>query len=195
MDISRRSFLQIGTAGMATAALCRHAAIASALRQGVKFKVGAPDWNLKLTAKLEAIAFAKRLGFDGVQVSIGRKMELQDRSTRKAYLAESRRVGLPLTSVCLDILHVNGLKSDPLGQRWVGEAIPIAKDLGVKVILVPFFGKWALQTTPEMDFVGDALRELGAGGRKGGCHPGARGHDLGERQRQNSWRGASRRRC
>jgi L-ribulose-5-phosphate 3-epimerase len=168
MDISRRSFLQIGTASMATAALCRHATIASAVRQGVKFKVGAPDWNLKQTAKLEAIAFAKRLGFDGVQVSIGRKMELQEKSTRKAYVAESRRVGLPLTSVCLDILHVNGLKSDPLGQRWVGEAIPIAKDLGVKVILVPFFGKWALQTTAEMDFVGDALRDLAPAAEKAG---------------------------
>src|SRR4030095_1130539 len=95
MDISRRSFLQIGTASMATAALCRHATIASAVRQGVKFKVGAPDWNLKQTAKLEAIAFAKRLGFDGVQVSIGRKMELQEKSTRKCCARESRALRLP----------------------------------------------------------------------------------------------------
>jgi sugar phosphate isomerase/epimerase len=162
MNISRRSFLQIGTASMATAAL------AFAAKEGVKFKVGVPDWNLKQTARIDSVALAKRLGFDGVQVSIGRKMELQDRSTRKAFVAESRRVGLPLTSVCLDILHVNGLKSDPLGQKWVAESIPIAKDLGVKVILVPFFGKWALQTTAEMDFVGDALRDLAPAAEKAG---------------------------
>src|SRR5215471_19348997 len=99
MNISRRSFLQIGTASVASAAL------AFAAKEGVKFKVGVPDWNLKQAARIDSVALAKRLGFDGVQVSIGRKMELQDRSTRKAFVAESRRVGLPLTSVCLDILH------------------------------------------------------------------------------------------
>ena len=35
-------------------------------------KIGVTDWNLKLTGKIEAIALAKTLGFDGVQVSIGR---------------------------------------------------------------------------------------------------------------------------
>ena len=62
--------------------------------------------------------------------------------------------------MCLDILHRNGLKSDPLGQRSVADAIPIAHALGVRVILLPFFGKWALTTAAEMDRVGDVLREI-----------------------------------
>ncbi|MEP7273236.1 MAG: sugar phosphate isomerase/epimerase family protein [Acidobacteriota bacterium] len=90
-------------------------------------------------------------------------MALQDQ-----FLAESKRVGLPIASLCLDILHVNGLKSDPLGQRWVRESIPIAKKLGVRVILLPFFGKWALKTEQEMDFVGDALREIAPEAEKSG---------------------------
>jgi sugar phosphate isomerase/epimerase len=135
----------------------------------VKFKVGVTDWNLKQEAKIEALAMAKKLQFDGVQVSIGKgtdKLPLSDRALQQAYLAEAKRVGLPIASLCLEILHRNGLKSDPLGQRWVAESIPIAKALGVKVILLPFFGKWALQTQAEMDYVGDALREVAAAAEK-----------------------------
>ena len=117
---------------------------------------------------IESLALAKRLGFDGVQISIGRQMQMKDPALQDAFIAESKRLAFPIASVCLDILHVNGLKSDPLGQRWVAEAIPIAARLGVKVILLPFFGNWALKTTAEMDFVGDALRELGPMAEKAG---------------------------
>ena len=162
MGISRRSFLHLGAAGLASAAFSRQA------RQGVKFKIGVTDWNLRQTAKIDSVALAKKLGFECVQVSIGRNMQLRDAALQQAFLAESKRAGLPLGSLCLDILHVNGLKSDPLGQRWVAESIPIAKSMGVKVILLPFFGKWALKTEAEMDFVGDALKEIAPAAEKAG---------------------------
>jgi L-ribulose-5-phosphate 3-epimerase len=95
-------------------------------------------------------------------------MQLKEPALQRAYLDESKRAQFPIASVCLDILHVNGLKSDPLGRRWVAESIPIAKAMGVKVILLPFFGKWALETTNEMDYVGDALRELAPEAEKAG---------------------------
>jgi L-ribulose-5-phosphate 3-epimerase len=162
MTISRRRFLQSGAA--ATFAALSHrqliAYAAQASKTGVKFKVGVPDWNLRQIAKIESVALAKKIGFDGVQVSVGRQMQLKDEALQKAFLAESKKLGLPITSLCLDVLHVNGLKSDPLGKQWVAESIPIAKAMGVKVILLPFFGKWALQNQAEMDYVGDALREV-----------------------------------
>src|SRR5262249_25545207 len=52
------------------------------------------------------------------------------------------------------------LKSDPLGQRWVADSIPIAKAMGVRVVLLPFFGKGALETVADMDRVGDVLKEV-----------------------------------
>jgi L-ribulose-5-phosphate 3-epimerase len=168
MNNMRRNFLQTGAAYLASAALARHSLIAYAAQKGVRFRVGVTDWNLKQTARLDSVALAKKIGFDGVQISIGRKMELNDKALQQAFVAESKRAGLPLASVCLDILHVNGLKSDPLGQRWVVEAIPITKALGVKVILLPFFGKWALQTQAEMDYVGDALKEVAPAAEKAG---------------------------
>ncbi len=168
MDLSRRDFLQLSAVGCASAALSRQQLAAYAASKRVQFKIGAPDWNLRLAAKIESVALAKKIGFDGIQISIGRQMQLKDAALQQAFLAESRRVGLPLASVCLDILHVNGLKSDPLGQRWTAEAIPIAKSLGVKVILLPFFGKWALKTQAEMDYVGDVLREIAPAAERAG---------------------------
>jgi len=169
MKITRRDFLNAGVAGLTAAALLRPSSLASAAaRKAAKFKVGVTDWNLKQTAKTESIALAKKLGFDGVQISIGRQMQMKDPALQQAFLAESKRVGLPLASLCLDILHVNGLKSDPLGRQWVAEAIPIARTMGVKVILLPFFGKWALTTPEEMDYVGDALREIAPAAEKAG---------------------------
>lgn len=167
MSLSRRSFLQQGVAGATGAALVP-SLLTYAAKKGVKFKVGVTDWNLRQTAKTASIALAKKIGFEGVQISIGRQMQLKDPALQQAFLAESKNLGLPLASLCLDILHVNGLKSDPLGQRWVAESIPIAKAMSVRVILLPFFGKWALQTQAEMDYVGDALREIAPQAEKSG---------------------------
>src|SRR6266566_3771172 len=36
-------------------------------------RIGVTDWNLHLTGKVEAVALASQVGFDGVQVSLGRK--------------------------------------------------------------------------------------------------------------------------
>lgn len=167
MSITRRSFLQIGAAA-ATAGFSAPSFGGSLASRAAKFKVGVTDWNLKLTAKPESVALAKKLGFDGVQISIGRKMELKEPALQQAFLNESKKLGFPLASLCLDILHVNGLKSDPLGQQWTAEAIPIAKSMGVRVILLPFFGRWALKTQAEMDYVGDALREIAPAAEKAG---------------------------
>jgi L-ribulose-5-phosphate 3-epimerase len=172
MPISRRRFLQSGAAAVATLShqqlIARAAQASQSSKTGVKFKVGVTDWNLRLTAKTESIALAKKIGFDGVQVSVGRRMQLKDEALQKAFLDESKRLEFPITSLCLDILHVNGLKSDPLGKQWVAESIPIAKAMGVKVILLPFFGNWALKNQAEMDYVGDALREIAPAAEKAG---------------------------
>lgn len=178
MLISRRTFVT-GAAAAAAAAAQPLAAQAQkgARKAGAKFKIGVTDWNLRQTLKLEAVGLAKKIGFDGVQVSIGRgskdkpvtdQLPLADPAMQKAYLDEARKQKVAIASVCLDILHVNGLKSDPLGARWVADSIPIAKAMGVKVVLLPFFGKWKLETEAEMDRVGDVLREVAPAAEKAG---------------------------
>jgi L-ribulose-5-phosphate 3-epimerase len=166
--LTRRTFIELGV----SATVAASALPAFAAKSKVKFKVGVTDWNLKLEDKVESIALAKSLGFDGVQVSIGKvtedKLPLSDPALQKTFLDESERVGLPIESLCLEMLHRNYLKSDPLGQRWVADSIPIAKAMGVRVVLLPFFGKGALETTAEMDKVGDILKEVAPVAEKSG---------------------------
>jgi sugar phosphate isomerase/epimerase len=144
--------------------------MAWARRADAKFKVGITDWNLDLEGDPRAVALAKELGFDGVQISLSNRngKDWVGDDVLDQFVAESKRLQFPLASVCLNILHRNYLKSDPLGPRRVADAIPMAKRVGVQVILLPFFGPGALKTPAEMDFVGDALKELGPVAQKAG---------------------------
>src|ERR1035438_1335012 len=141
-SFTRRTFIVAsGSAALATVNL---PGLASGTK--VKFKVGVTDWNLKQDGKIESISLAKQLGFDGVQISIGKgkdKLPLADPALQKAFLDESERADLKIESLCLEILHQNSLKSDPLGQRWVADSISIARAMRVRVVLLPFFGKCA----------------------------------------------------
>lgn len=154
MNLTRRYCLQLG----AGALLAR-----SLEAKAIPVKIGVTDWNLRQEAKLDAVGLARRLGFDGVEISIGvgqEKLPLSDPELQKQYVAEGKRLGLPIPSTCLNILHRNILKSDPLAQRWVADSIPITRSVGARVILLPFFGKGALKTHEEMDYVADYLREI-----------------------------------
>jgi sugar phosphate isomerase/epimerase len=136
-------------------------------------KIGVTDWNLRQTAKLEAVELAKRLGFEGVEVSLGRnvadnKLPLDNPDLIAKYKAEFKAQGIPPAGTCLDVLHVNYLKNDKLGQKWVADGIRLTKALDAKVMLLPFFGKGALETQQEKDYVGDALRELAPAAEKAG---------------------------
>ena len=163
--ITRRKFL--GSA--AAAGLCSQIGIA---KEG-KLRIGVTDWNLNLGANPDAVPLAAKLGFDGVQMSFGRKlvdgkMPTDNPEVIARYLSLSQQYKLPIDGTCVDKLHDNGLKSDPLAVDWVHDSIRLTKALHTKVLLLPFFGRWALQTKDEMDHVGDALRELGPEAAKAG---------------------------
>ena len=139
MNFSRRNFLQTGAAGLAaTTFLPPTSLFAYAAGKNAKFKLSAPDWSLRKEAKLDAVALSKNIGFAGVQISIGHgargetisKLPLSDPALQKQYLDEAKKLNFKITSLCLEIMHVNGLKSDPLGEKWLAESIPIAKAMG-----------------------------------------------------------------
>jgi sugar phosphate isomerase/epimerase len=167
MNVSRRSFLAGAAAGLSPAV------IGAKPKKLAGLKIGVTDWNLRLTGKVEAVATAAELGFDGVEISLGRdqvdgKLPLDNAELQAKYLEELKKHKLAAAGTCLDILHVNYLKNDKLGLKWVADAIPITKKLNARVILLPFFGKGALKTREEMDYVGDALKDLAPAAEKAG---------------------------
>ncbi len=136
-------------------------------------QLGVPDWNLHLDADPRAVEKAASLGFAGVQISFGRrlvddKMPVDHPEIIAAYLAASKQYSLPIDGTCVDRLHDNGLKSDPLATRWVLDAIRLTHALSVRVLLLPFFGRWAIETQGEKNRVADSLRELAPEAEKAG---------------------------
>jgi len=156
--ITRRTLLRGAASVPAGASLLK------AWRGGAHVKIGVTDWNLHQTAKVEAVALAKNLGFDGIQVSLGRatgnKLPLDDGELQARYIAAAKASDIVINSTCLDVLHVNYLKNDKLGQRWVSDGIRVTRALNTGVVLLPFFGKGALNTAEEKLYVADVLREL-----------------------------------
>jgi L-ribulose-5-phosphate 3-epimerase len=165
LKITRRKFL-----GSALAAgLCSRSGFA----QQEKLRIGVTDWNLHLGANAEALPMAANLGFEGVQISFGRtlvdgRMPADNPEVIARYIALSRQYKIPIDGTCVDKLHDNGLKSDPLAAKWVLDSIRLTRALDTKVFLLPFFGRWALQTKQEMDYAGDALRDLAVEATKAG---------------------------
>jgi L-ribulose-5-phosphate 3-epimerase len=131
----------------------------------LKLKIGMTDWTLNLGADPEAVPLAARLGFAGVQLSFGRKLvdgklPLDNPETIEHYLQLSKENRIPIDGTCVDKLHDNGLKSDKQAPKWVSDSIRLTRALHTKVLLLPFFGRWALKTQAEMDYTADALKEL-----------------------------------
>jgi L-ribulose-5-phosphate 3-epimerase len=156
-ELSRRSLLK--------SALAMSVACAPALARQQNLRIGVTDWNLYLGASPEAVPLASKLGFQGVQISFGRelvngRLPVDNPETIAHYRALSKQYNIPIDGTCVDRLHDNGLKSDKLAPKWVSDSIRLTKDLHTRVLLLPFFGKWALKTTAEKDYVGDALRDL-----------------------------------
>lgn len=161
MKIPRRAILQ---------------AVGLALPLGAKqggLKFGVTDWNLRKRSALDALALAKRLGFEGVEVSLGRtpvgeKLPLDDPGIQENYLAEAREQQIALAGTCLDILHVNYLKNDKLAARWVADGIRITRNLKAHVMLLPFFGKGAIENRHDMESVAGVLKELASEAARAG---------------------------
>lgn len=136
-----------------------------ALGRTIPLRIGVTDWNLNLGANPESVHKAAELGFSGVQISFGRelvdgKMPADHPEIISRYLSWSQQQGVVIDGTCVDRLHDNGLKSDPLAVKWVSDGIRLTRDLKTTVLLLPFFGRWALKTGAEMDRLGDILREL-----------------------------------
>lgn len=162
---TRRGFL-----GTAAGFACAHSA---AFAGTLPLHVGVTDWNLDLGAQPESVKKAADLGFHGVQISFGRKLAdgklPADRpDTIAQYLSLSRQTEVTIDGTCVDRLHDNGLKNDPLALKWVSDAIRLTRELKVNVLLLPFFGPRAITNNAEMERVGSALRELAPEAEKAG---------------------------
>ena len=134
-------------------------------------KIGVMDASLGLGAKIRAVETAARLGFDGVQISIGAPgpdghLWLSDKDLQAQYVASAKEHKITLDATYLDILHTNCLKNEEIAKQWVREGIEITRALNAKILMLVFFGKCALKGEPELTAVSNALKELAPEARR-----------------------------
>jgi len=178
MSITRREFFGQSGKGMALAALAgslgaaaqpAHAETPSPTKV-VKFRIGAMDGTIG-SGGPEALAVAKEIGLEGVQIDAGgpaEKLTTSQPEVQQRYKEAMEKTGVAVASMCLGLLNGNPLISDPRAPGWVSDTIDAAANLKAKVILVAFFGRGTLRTQEEKDKAADILKPLAPKAEKAG---------------------------
>lgn len=178
MSITRREFFGQSGKGAVAAALAGslgalvQTAKAEAPSPGkvVKFRIGAMDGTIG-SGGPEALAVAKEIGLEGVQIDAGgpaEKLTTSQPEVQKRYKEAMEKTGVAVASVCMGLLNGNPLISDPRAPGWVSDTIEAAANLKAKVILVAFFGRGTLRTQEEKDKAADILKPLAPKAEKAG---------------------------
>jgi sugar phosphate isomerase/epimerase len=122
--------------------------VSPASAQARRFSIGACDWSLGQRARTDALAVARQLGLDGVQVSMGsvdNDLQLRRADVQRAYREAAAAAGVRIGGVALDLMNQVPYKSDPRTEQWVSDSIDVARALDVRVILLAFFEKGDLR--------------------------------------------------
>lgn len=115
------------------------------------FKIGACDWSIGKLADPAAFEVAKEIGLDGVQVSLGtadNDMHLRQQEVQERYRVTAKHHGLAVASLAIGEMNNIPYKSDPRTIQWVSDSIDVCKAMGVRVVLLAFFGKGDLKNDP-----------------------------------------------
>ena len=117
-----------------------------------RFYIGACDWSIGPAGDVNSFETAKKIGLDGVQVSLNtatdhdhlRKPAIQQRVKEAA-----RRAGVQIGGLAIGLLNQIPYKSDPRAEIWVQDSVDVAKALGVKNVLLAFFSENDLRNDPK----------------------------------------------
>ncbi len=113
------------------------------IRNPAGFRIGACDWMLGEEGSPEVFGVAKKIGLEGVQVSMcpdRPDRDLRHPENRHALLDASRETGVRIASLALgNCLLATSYKRDPKAAEWVEDCVGVCEALGVKTVLLAFF--------------------------------------------------------
>ena len=170
--LSRRRMLRLSAQTAALLAWSARYAPLFAAAETRRFKIGACDWSIGKMGDPAAFEVAKQIGLDGVQVSLGTAaddMKLRKREVQLRYQQAARSAGLSIASLAIGELNEIPYKSDPRTVDWVSDSIDVCRALGLKVVLLAFFGNDDLRGDKAgMDEVVKRLKAISAKAEKAG---------------------------
>ena len=122
-------------------------------KKAESFKLGVCDWTIGKRSDPAAFEVAKRIGLDGIQIDFGGSNEhptqVFDLELQRRFRDEAKKQGMEVASFAFGVFNEIPYKSDPRAVGWLMEGIDYAKDLGIDIILLAFFGKGDLKNDPE----------------------------------------------
>lgn len=171
--MTRRRYLEYCGLGVGLSALqvtSLFAGLTVAGKEGLKLAMC--DWSMGRT-NVSALELAKRIGLDGMQISMGSEEEnlpLRRSDVQRAYLDASREYKVAIASLALTVLNNVPLMNEPRAGYWLADTIRTAGAMKAPVILLPFFGKGLLRetNTEDMRRVIDVLRQAAPEAEKAG---------------------------
>jgi sugar phosphate isomerase/epimerase len=113
-----------------------------------RFKIGACDWSIGKLGDVTGLELGKRIGLDGLQVSLGTladNMKLRQREVQQAYLDASKTTGMQIGSLAIGEMNNIPYKSDERAEQWVLDSIDACQALGCKIVLLAFFSNGDLK--------------------------------------------------
>ena len=140
--LSRRQMLtQTATLSAALALGARWAPWLAAAEKR-QFKIGACDWSIGKMADVSGLELAKRIGLDGLQVSLGSladDMKLRRPEIQQGYVNAAKAQGVAVASLAIGEMNNVPYKSDARAEQWVSDSIDVCRGLGCRVVLLAFF--------------------------------------------------------
>lgn len=113
-----------------------------------RFRIGACDWSIGKMGDPAAFEVAKQIGLDGVQVSLGTAaddMRLRKPEVQQQYKEAAKKAGLEAASLAIGELNSIPYKKDLRTVPWVSDSIGVCQALGMRVVLLAFFGNGDLR--------------------------------------------------
>jgi L-ribulose-5-phosphate 3-epimerase len=144
----------------------------SLVTASTRFRVGACDWSIGPAGDINAFSVAKQIGLDGIQVSLNTKADhdhLRRTDTQARYKEAARASGVAVGGLAIGLLNEIPYKSDPRTERWVQDSVDVARELGVKTILLAFFSNNDLRNDKKgTEVVIDRLKAVAPRAEKAG---------------------------
>lgn len=165
--IDRRDFL-LATAAAGTLALSGSAAFAAEANDQ-RYKIGVCDWMILKRQKLGAIALAKELGADGIELDMGSlgqrdtfENALADQEVRKQFQVQATEQGIEFCSIAMSGFYAQSFAQRITYKQMLGDCIRTMTHMGVKVAFLPLGVQGDLNLHPELrPAIVERLQEVG----------------------------------
>jgi sugar phosphate isomerase/epimerase len=142
-----------------------------------RYRIAVCDWMILKRQKLGAIALAKEIGADGVEVDMGGLGEretfdnqLAKPEVRQQFLDKARELNIEICSLAMSGFYAQSFAERPTVPRMIQDCLDTMRPMGVKVAFLPLGVRGDLVKHPELRGpIVERLKAAGAKAEAAGC--------------------------